>query len=57
MEEIDTINILDNGRRTRGKNIDFVKAAEEAGDDLDSDSDDDDFEIKDDDAMQDVSHA
>lgn len=46
MEEIDTDNILSDGRRTRGKPIDFAKAAEEAGDELDDDDDeeDDDFE-------------
>ena len=51
MEEIDTDNIINDGRRTRGKSIDFAKAAEEAGDELDDDDDeeDDDFEEKDDD--------
>lgn len=39
MDEIDTSNIV--GRRTRGKNIDFKKAAEELGDDEDEDDDDD----------------
>lgn len=58
MEEINTDNIINSGRRTRGKDIDFAKAAQEAGDDLDSDSEEDeDFEVKDDDVMQDVSHA
>ena len=53
MEEIDTDNILSNGRRTRGKNIDFAKAAEELPEDGDDDDeDDDDFEEKDDSAMQ-----
>lgn len=45
MEEIDTDNIV-NGR-TRGKNIDWRKAAEENKDELDDeedDEDDDDFE-------------
>lgn len=53
MEEIDTGNIINDGRRTRGKTIDFAKAAENAGDDLDDDDDeeDDDFEEKEDDAM------
>jgi hypothetical protein len=43
MEEIDLDNVI--GRRTRGKVIDFAKAAEEhpAEDDEDED-DDDDFE-------------
>jgi Histone chaperone domain CHZ len=43
MEEIDTSNIL--GRRTRGKNIDFAEAAqkaEEAGDTLEEDDEDED---------------
>lgn len=43
MEEIDTSNIL--GRRTRGKNIDFVEAAQkaqEAGDTLEDDDEDED---------------
>ena len=46
MEEIDTDNIISDGRRTRGKAIDFAKAAEDAGDELDDDDDDedDDFE-------------
>ncbi|KAI9894914.1 MAG: hypothetical protein M1814_000134 [Vezdaea aestivalis] len=39
-EAIDLGNIV--GSRTRGKNIDFVKAAQEAGDDLDPDEDEDD---------------
>ncbi len=52
MEEIDTDNIINDGRRTRGKTIDFAKAAENAGDELDDDDDeDDDFEEKEDDAM------
>lgn len=51
MEEIDTDNIISDGRRTRGKAIDFAKAAEDAGDSLDDDDDDDDddFEEKEDD--------
>lgn len=57
MEEIDTNNIIETGRRTRGKNIDFAKAAQEAGDDLDSDSEEDeDFEEQEDDVMKDASH-
>jgi hypothetical protein len=55
MEEIDTDNIISDGRRTRGKSIDFAKAAENAGDELDDDDDDDDedddFEEKEEDAM------
>ena len=54
MEEIDLDNIV--GRRTRGKKINFAKAAEEAKDELgdeddDDEEDDDDFEEPDD-AMQ-----
>ena len=51
MEEIDTDNIISDGRRTRGKAIDYAKAAENAGDELDDDDDedDDDFEEKEDD--------
>ncbi len=53
MEEIDTENIISDGRRTRGKAIDFAKAAQELPEDGDDDDDDDDdFEEKDDDAMQ-----
>jgi hypothetical protein len=44
MEEIDTSNILSDGRRTRGRQIDFAKAAEELPEDEDDDDDDDDFE-------------
>ena len=58
MEEIDTDNIINDGRRTRGKQIDFAKAAEDAkkeGADLDDDEDDDDddFEEPEDDSMHD----
>lgn len=53
MTEINAENIVSDGRRTRGKTIDFAKAAEEAGDDLDDDEDDDeDFEERDEDAIQ-----
>lgn len=44
MEEIDTDNILSDGRRTRGRQIDFAKAAEELPEEEDDDDDDDDFE-------------
>lgn len=50
MEEINTDNIIQDGRRTRGKNIDFQKAAQELEDD-DEEEDDDDFQDPDD-AMQ-----
>ena len=51
MEEIDVDNIINDGRRTRGKTIDFAKAAEDAGDALDEDDEDedDDFEDNEDD--------
>jgi Histone chaperone domain CHZ len=41
MEEIDESNIV--GRRTRGKTIDFAKAAEEAGPEDEDEEDDEDF--------------
>ncbi|CAI6330093.1 unnamed protein product [Periconia digitata] len=50
MAEIDTDNIV--GRRTRGKNIDFAKAAQELGEDEDED-DDEDFKEAEDDEMKD----
>lgn len=50
MEEINTDNIIQDGRRTRGKNIDFKKAAQELEDD-DEEEEDDDFQDPDD-AMQ-----
>lgn len=50
MEEIDTSNIISDGRRTRGRKIDFAKAAEDFPEDDDEDEDeDDDFEAADDD--------
>lgn len=48
MEEIDPSNIITGGRRTRGKDIDFAKAAQELGDDEDDEDDDADFEDPDD---------
>lgn len=48
MEEIDTDNIIQDGRRTRGKTIDFAKAAENADDIDDDEEDDEDFEAPDD---------
>ena len=53
MEEISTENIISDGRRTRGKSIDYAKAAAEAQDLDDDEDDDEDFEEKDDDVMQD----
>lgn len=49
LEPISTENIIDGGRRTRGKRIDFAEAAEKAAaageDPMDDDDDeDDDFE-------------
>lgn len=46
MEEIDTDNIISGGRRTRGKAIDFAKAAENAGDELDDDDEEDDEDFQ-----------
>ncbi|KAH8160513.1 hypothetical protein CIB48_g7736 [Xylaria polymorpha] len=44
MDEIDLNNIVDGGRRTRGRVIDWAKAAEEnPADDDDDDDDEDDF--------------
>ncbi|MCJ1387167.1 Histone H2A.Z-specific chaperone [Xylographa bjoerkii] len=51
MEEISTENIINDGRRTRGKTIDFAQAAKDAGEDLDDDEDDDD-DFEDEDAMK-----
>lgn len=42
MEEIDLDNIIPDGRRTRGRQIDFAKAAEELPEDEDEDEEDDD---------------
>ena len=47
MEEIDTENIV--GSRTRGKNIDWNKAAEDNKDALDDDDDDDDDDFEEED--------
>ena len=41
MEEIDESNIISGGRRTRGKTIDFAKAAEGLDDEEDEDEDED----------------
>lgn len=51
MEEIDTNNII-SGSRTRGRVIDFAKAAEEnPAEEGEDDEDDDDFQGDDDDKM------
>ncbi|KAH9908079.1 hypothetical protein F4778DRAFT_461274 [Xylariomycetidae sp. FL2044] len=45
MDEIDLNNIVEGGRRTRGRVIDWAKAAEEnPAEDDDDDEDEDDFE-------------
>ncbi|KAI0472299.1 histone chaperone domain CHZ-domain-containing protein [Xylaria cf. heliscus] len=45
MDEIDLNNIVDGGRRTRGRVIDWAKAAQEnPADDDDDDDDEDDFQ-------------
>ncbi|KAK7229076.1 hypothetical protein V2G26_001246 [Clonostachys chloroleuca] len=48
LEEIDTNNIVEGGRRTRGQVIDFAKAAEENPADEDEDDEDDDFQPEED---------
>jgi hypothetical protein len=45
-KEIDLDNIV--GRRTRGRQIDFAKAAEQLPEEDDEDEDDDDFEAPED---------
>ena len=49
MEEIDLDNIIPDGRRTRGRQIDFAKAAEELPEDDSDEDEDEDFEGGDDD--------
>lgn len=54
MDEIDLSNIVEGGRRTRGKVIDWAKAAENVPTNEEDEDDDDDFEgegEKDDDKM------
>lgn len=56
LEPISMDNIIDGGRRTRGKRIDFAEAAEKAKaageDELDEDDEDDeDFEVASEDEM------
>lgn len=46
MDEIDLDNIVDGGRRTRGKVIDWAKAAEQVPADDDDEDDDEDFEAE-----------
>jgi hypothetical protein len=52
MEEIDTSNILSDGRRTRGRQIDFAKAAEELPEEEEEEDDDDFEEPADEDKME-----
>lgn len=54
MEEIDTSNIISGGRRTRGRQIDFVKAAKELPEDEEDEEDDGDFEAPADEDKMDV---
>jgi len=49
MEEIDEGNIIAGGRRTRGKEIDFAKAAQELPEEEEDEDEDDDFEAPEDD--------
>lgn len=56
LEPISTDNIIEGGRRTRGKMIDFAEAAEKAkaegeGELDDDDEDDEDFELGNEDEM------
>lgn len=44
MDEIDLSNIVEGGRRTRGRVIDWAKAAEENPAEEDDDEDEDDYE-------------
>lgn len=53
MEEIEEENIIADGRRTRGKNIDFAKAAEGLDDEDLEDDEEDDGDFEDPDAMED----
>lgn len=46
LEAIDTENIINDGRRTRGTTIDWAKAAEAAGDDLENEDEDDDEDFE-----------
>ena len=50
LEPISSENIIQGGRRTRGKNIDFQEAAEKTkNDEMDDDDDDEDFAPQDND--------
>lgn len=52
MEEIDTENIICDGRRTRGLKLDFVEANQKAGDMEDDEDDDDEDFYEEDEAME-----
>ncbi|KAJ5775983.1 uncharacterized protein N7511_000994 [Penicillium nucicola] len=47
LEPIDTSNIIQGGRRTRGKAVDYAEAAQGL-DDMDDDEDDEEYESRDD---------
>lgn len=49
MDEIDQSNIIQGGRRTRGRVIDFAKAAEENPAPEEDEEDDEDFQAPDED--------
>lgn len=48
MDQIDLDNIVPGGRRTRGKEINWAKAAEELPEEDDDEDDDEDFEAAED---------
>ena len=48
MEQIDPDNIIPDGRRTRGRQINWAKAAEELPEDGEDEDEDEDFEAGDD---------
>ncbi|TVY85381.1 Histone H2A.Z-specific chaperone CHZ1 [Lachnellula suecica] len=52
MEEIDTENIIPDGRRTRGRQIDFAKAAKDLPEEEDDEEDDEEYEAAADDKME-----
>lgn len=53
MESIDTDNIIEDGRRTRGLKVDFLAANENAGDELDDDDEEEDEDFhEEDEAME-----
>lgn len=53
MEAIDTDNIIEDGRRTRGLVVDFLTANENAGDELDDDDEEEDEDfLEEDEAME-----